>query len=482
MSSETILVIDDSTEMITHLTEYILPTFGYETISAMDGESGLSLIRNQHPDLIMLDYNLPRMTGIDVLQQMAQESLNTPVILMTGYGSELSAIEAFRLGAKDYLIKPFTMDEVVDAISRALVEMRLLHDKEALAEESRRLRVELDRQAQEMRTLFNIGKAVTSLLSVRKIMKLVMEAVVKLTGGEHCVMWIPDGNDGAVRAYISDENGEPALYQKHTSIAGMLVEEVMNSGKPIRRSEFSGDGLHLFGDYRARAVLCIPLKLGGEALGALSVVNTTIIRRFSRRHEFLLSFLSDYTAIALKNARIMHTVDNALSIEVDKLNTLIEVTHAITSTVNLDEIAQLTINQVHTHWNLEASSIWLVDEQAGELSVLASVGTAVEELANVRIPIGAGFVGRVIETGKPIISNNVVEDIRHHHAVDDITGFQTYSLVCVPLIAHGKTVGAMQLVNNLNSKFNEHDVEWATSIATAVAIAVSNALSVPPQE
>ena len=119
---------------------------------AYDGKSGLEIIRNKKPDLVMLDYNLPQMTGLDVLQQMAQESLKTPVVLMTGYGSELSAIEAFRLGAKDYLIKPFTVDEIVETIDRALVETRLLHDKAELAEEIRRLKVEMSRQNNEMRS------------------------------------------------------------------------------------------------------------------------------------------------------------------------------------------------------------------------------------------------------------------------------------------------------------------------------------------
>ncbi len=481
MSGETILVIDDSVEMIKHLTEYILPAFDYKTISAPDGQSGLTLIREQHPDLIMLDYNLPRMTGIDVLQQMAQESLITPVILMTGYGSELSAIEAFRLGAKDYLIKPFTVDEVVDTISRALIEMRLLHDKEALAEEARRLRVELDRHTQEMRTLSTIGKAVTSLLSVEKIMKLVMDAVIDLTEGEQCMMWIPDEGEELMRAYVCAKNGKPELYQDKVSVHGLLVEEVIQSGQPVRRSEFTGDGVKLFDNSWARAVLCTPLKLGGATLGALSVINKTAVRRFSKRHEFLLSFLSDYTAIALKNASIMHTADNALAAEIEKLNTLVEVTRAITSTLNLDEVARLTIKQVHAHWRIEASSIWLIDEETDELVVLTSVGTAVEQLADVRIPLGAGFVGDVIASGTSILSNNVVEDIRHHQEIDSITGFQTHSLICVPLVTHGKTVGAMELINNLKGDFDKDDVKWAMAIATAVAIAISNALSVPQQ-
>ena len=120
MSGERILVIDDSKEIARHLTQQLLPTLGYETLQAFDGRSGLQMIREEQPDLVMLDLNLPEMTGIDILQVMSRESLDIPVVLMTGYGSEKNAIDAFRLGIKDYLVKPFTVDEVVTALNRAM--------------------------------------------------------------------------------------------------------------------------------------------------------------------------------------------------------------------------------------------------------------------------------------------------------------------------------------------------------------------------
>ncbi|MBK8934733.1 MAG: response regulator [Chloroflexi bacterium] len=203
MSGERILIIDDSREIVKHLTEHVLPTFGYKTLYAYDGQSGLARIREMQPDLVMLDFNLPEMTGLDVLQQMAQESISTPVILMTGYGSEQSAIEAFRLGAKDYLIKPFTVDEVVETIDRSLVETRLLHDKAELAEQLRRVKVEMSRQTHEMNTLFKIGKAITSLLSVDQVLERVQEAAKYLTDGEDSRIWLMDEAGTQLRAFES---------------------------------------------------------------------------------------------------------------------------------------------------------------------------------------------------------------------------------------------------------------------------------------
>ncbi|NHZ72152.1 MAG: response regulator, partial [Aquificales bacterium] len=211
MSGERILIIDDSREIVKHLTEHVLPTFGYNTLHAFDGQIGLSFIREKKPDLVMLDFNLPEMTGIDILRQMAKESISTPVILMTGYGSELSAIEAFRLGAKDYLIKPFTVDEVVDTIERALVETRLLHDKTELAEQLRRVKVEMSRQTHEMNTLSNIGKAITSLLSVDDVLERVLEAATYLTNAEENHIWLSNESGNQLHGYEKPERAAASV-------------------------------------------------------------------------------------------------------------------------------------------------------------------------------------------------------------------------------------------------------------------------------
>ena len=274
MSGEFILIIDDSREIVKHLTETVLPSFGYHTLYAYDGQSGLESIRENEPDLVMLDFNLPQMTGLDVLQQMAQESLKTPVVLMTGYGSELSAIEAFRLGAKDYLIKPFTVDEIVETIDRALVETRLLHDKAELAEEIRRLKVEMSRQNNQMRTLSNIGKAITSLLSVDEVLQRVLEAATYLTNAEESTIWLPDDEGEFLRPYDRQTSMHKDTQTHILPIADSPPGEVMQSGRPLRQSNMSGEGINIKLGCFAHAVLYVPLQLRGiNRHGSRSVVD-----------------------------------------------------------------------------------------------------------------------------------------------------------------------------------------------------------------
>jgi GAF domain-containing protein len=453
----------------------VLPTFGYNTLHAYDGQTGLAFIREQKPDLVMLDFNLPEMTGIDVLRQMVKESISTPVILMTGYGSELSAIEAFRLGAKDYLIKPFTVDEVVDTIERALVEIRLLHDKTELADQLRRAKVEMSRQTHEMNTLSNIGKAITSLLSVDDVLERVLEAATYLTNAEESHIWLADESGKYIYVF---EKSEPEI----SPVDWLPIDtdsylgQIMISGLPLRKAEFSNQGLLVKTGYLAHSILFVPLKLRGLTLGVLGVSNRVTYRAFSKRDEFLLAFLGDYAAIALENARVFQAADKALSRRVKELNTLIDITRTINSTLDLDEVVRLTIKHVHASWEIEVASLWWLDKSSNSLRVLANVGTPSDILNRLEVPMGEGFVGIVAQTGKWIYSNDAAAHPVHYRDVDFHTGFHTQSLLCVPLLFGGAVVGAMQLLNKQDGGFDDQDVDRALAIAAAVAIAVTNAL------
>ena len=132
MNNETILVVDDSQEIITFLTKRALEPLGFRVMTALNGQAGLDLAIEHDPDLIMLDMSMPQMTGIEMLQSLRQTLCQSPVIFMTMYGSEQVAVEAFRLGVRDYISKPFTVEDVQAAVDSALQEQRLAREKELL--------------------------------------------------------------------------------------------------------------------------------------------------------------------------------------------------------------------------------------------------------------------------------------------------------------------------------------------------------------
>ncbi len=114
-----VLIIEDRRENIVFIANNILKPMGFDVITAMDGQTGLTKAREESPDVIISDLKLPGLGGLEVLEQLRQQSINIPTIVMTFHGTEETAVRALRLGACDYLIKPFTIDEMQAALQRA---------------------------------------------------------------------------------------------------------------------------------------------------------------------------------------------------------------------------------------------------------------------------------------------------------------------------------------------------------------------------
>jgi two-component system, NtrC family, sensor kinase len=309
MSGERILIIDDSQEIVKHLSERVLPNSGFVILHAHDGQTGLELIRANAPDLILLDFNLPQMTGLEVLQEMSRANISTPVVLMTGYGSELSAIEAFRLGAKDYLIKPFTTAEIIETIDRALLQRRLLHDKTELAERLRRLQVESKRQTQQIRALFGFSKAIAKLHHPEKIIAHMLHIATDLTNATGGLFWQPGTDNGPGALYqisaTPAASGKPQIQLERRATPSPQTVEVLASGEPQRSASLAGAEIVLKPDLHVCAIVRAPLRLHGVSYGVLSVYTTREGRAFSQQDELLLTFLADYAAIALENAHLI---------------------------------------------------------------------------------------------------------------------------------------------------------------------------------
>jgi DNA-binding NtrC family response regulator len=120
-----ILVIDDE-NVICDACELVLTEKGHTVDRCMTGKNGLQAIKQGYYDIILLDMKLPDIDGMEILQAVCKKTPKPCVIVMTGYSTMANAVQAMKLGAIDYLAKPFTDDELISAVEMAFSK-QLLH-------------------------------------------------------------------------------------------------------------------------------------------------------------------------------------------------------------------------------------------------------------------------------------------------------------------------------------------------------------------
>ncbi len=125
--AEKIVVVDDEISLLETLA-YNLRKQGYEVETAGDGLNALTLIRNTHPDLIVLDLMLPGMDGFEVCREIRKE-MTTPVLMLTARDDEIDRVVGLEVGADDYLTKPFSMRELLARVKALLRRVRMIREE-----------------------------------------------------------------------------------------------------------------------------------------------------------------------------------------------------------------------------------------------------------------------------------------------------------------------------------------------------------------
>src|ERR1700675_747649 len=125
-----VLVVDDEEGMREFLT-VLLEKQGHRVIVASDGEQALQLVAEQTPDLVISDLRMPNVDGIGLLAGIRKQYPELPVILVTAYASSDSTIQAMRLGADDYITKPFRIDEIRLVVEKALARRKTRHQDQS---------------------------------------------------------------------------------------------------------------------------------------------------------------------------------------------------------------------------------------------------------------------------------------------------------------------------------------------------------------
>jgi len=310
--AERVLVIDDSQEIRDFLTEYILEPKGFQVLTASNGLMGLEMAVSERPDLMITDQQMPQLTGLEVLQKLKEMNIDVPAILMTGQGSEATAVKAFRLGIRDYIIKPLNPTELSASIESALRETRLSRERDRLVDQLMASNSQLQRRAQELNELYEVGKSVASSLNLEEVLQRVVASAVYVVGAEEGSLMLldEDRNELYVRA---SKNLDSDARTTRRRVTDSLAGQVLQSKKPVA----IGNDSPLERTHTAllvKSLIYVPLILEGEAIGVLGVMNYQHENTFQSDDIRALAALAGYATIAIHNANMFNEIDRERSL------------------------------------------------------------------------------------------------------------------------------------------------------------------------
>src|ERR1700724_1398704 len=155
-----------------------------------------------------------------------------------------------------------------------------------------------------------------------------------------------------------------------------------------------------------------------------------------------------------------------------------DVAKALTSSLDLDSILQTIMEKMAEYFRPDNWSLLMVDEERDELYFAIVVGKASESLKNVRLKVGEGIAGWVAKHGERVVVPDVCADPRFAKRIDEMTKWETRSIICVPLRSKLRVLGVIQLLNVRMEHFTAQESFFTQSICDYAAIAIENARSV----
>jgi signal transduction histidine kinase/DNA-binding response OmpR family regulator len=295
-----LLVVDDEEPLLQIFQEFFEGR-EYDLTIARTGEQALESLSTSSFDLVVTDLNLPGVDGLAVLQSAKGQDPELEVIVLTGNASTLTAIEALRQGAYDYVLKPFDLYEMEQTVQKALERRRLLAENRKFVTRLERhrdeLREEVEKATRRIRTLYEIGKEITSTLDLDHTLSLILERSVDLTGTERGLLFLLNEGTGELDCGVSQ--GFRAGSEEragHIDHLGDANREALTRKQPVIAELPSPGGEPL-------TALVVPLLQESGATGTIAVLSDKG-GGFSGDDQSLLVNLASQASIAINNARV----------------------------------------------------------------------------------------------------------------------------------------------------------------------------------
>ncbi|MCG8431697.1 MAG: response regulator [Candidatus Omnitrophica bacterium] len=319
-----ILIIDDE-DVIRQLVKRTLSAKGYLVDDTENGIHAIEKIKRMFYHLVITDLKMPRVNGMDVLQEIKRINPYIEVIIVSGYATIESAVEAIKVGAFDFICKPFDIDELEVIVARCLEKQKASLNN-----------IELN----ELNTLFEVSRITTAHTSLDALLRMVLDSALKLTGARrgYLVLFEESGEDigtmvtqGMDAHEVHRELPHPEKENKpcappHSAIPEHLFECFPTISASLERRE-------LYGSPVTVGVLSVSDKIGEGA--------------FSRREKTLLGVVAGQSAAAIENHRLYAQVRDKVHALEKTIRKLHETQDYLIQSEKLSAVGQLAFGIAH---------------------------------------------------------------------------------------------------------------------------------------
>src|SRR5690606_6226011 len=290
-----VLIVEDE-KFIRDILADFLTMEGYVVRTADDGTEALKELSRSNYALVISDLKMPKMGGLELLQHVAKMQPEALTVIMTGFGTVETAIDAMKHGAYDYILKPFKVEEIVHVVQRGL-------EKQRLAAENLRLR--------EALSLYKVSEAITASLSLDDVVGTVRDSAFDEMDADAIFVWLDDGQ-GNYSERLSEcaapKNGQkgssPASFHPGTIDPSVVAERLTRDQPLVLHGVAAAQLFKKRSEKPLVSTATVPLRMREKLIGWITVASYTLGKHFTEGQRKLLSIIASRAAAAIENARL----------------------------------------------------------------------------------------------------------------------------------------------------------------------------------
>ncbi|MFN2152342.1 MAG: GAF domain-containing protein [Anaerolineales bacterium] len=355
--------------------------------------------------------------------------------------------------------------------------LKSFSDQAALALERAQVVDDLERRVTEMNVLIRVAQGVNITLRFDDILELIYAQTNRLIPARDfwIMLYDPENQLFQYAFYLEDDRRLLEHENRYIFADQELTQAVIRGGRPIITEDYEREcrlrGLRptVEGLY---AWVGVPLNAGATTIGSLCLGSRDPSVIYSEEQVALLQAVADQAAGAIVKSRLLEESERSAR----QLSLLNEVGRNLTSVLDLPNLLEQILESAIDILNCEAGTLFLVEEETGELIFEVVKGPVAGELVGRRLPPGTGHVGRAVETGQPAIVNEVRTTSEWSDDEDHQTGFKTRDLLLVPMTVKDHVVGVIEVINRRDSMpFTQDDQDLLTTFTSQAAVAMENA-------